>query len=164
MSRISGKKFLGALIVRKRALRANQRRSKDKKRHRRDPLPRVALHLLFLQRTAFTHNLFPGDDSLAFNTIFQVVATSRPLRKRTAHCNPDQGLSRDPSRILGRGAGEAPPFPTSSLLTSEAIGVTTTLEPQRKVLKPGCRRNRAAHPAATERGAKKATRCGDSAS
>jgi hypothetical protein len=56
---------------------------------------------------------------------------------------------------LGRGTGEAPPFPTSSLLASNVIGVTTTPEPQHKVLKPGFRRNRAALPAAIEQRAKK---------
>jgi hypothetical protein len=34
------------------------------------------------------------------------------------------------------------------LLASNVIGVTTTPEPQHKVLKPGFRRNRAALPAA----------------
>jgi hypothetical protein len=64
---------------------------------------------------------------------------------------------------LGRGTGEAPPFPTSSLPASKVIGVTTTPESQRKVLKPGFRRNRAALPAAIEQRAKKRRMpCGDS--
>jgi hypothetical protein len=52
-----------------------------------------------------------------------------------------QGPPRRIGRILGRGAGEAPPFPTSSLLATEAIGVTTAPAPRRKVLKPGFSRN-----------------------
>jgi len=56
---------------------------------------------------------------------------------------------------LGRGAGEAPPFPTSSLPASKVIGVATTPEPQRKVLKPSFRRNRATLAAAIKQRAKK---------
>jgi hypothetical protein len=40
------------------------------------------------------------------------------------------------SRILGRVAGEALPFPSSSLLAREAIGVATALWPFRKALEP----------------------------